>query len=101
MMAQYTFGGDAHDFSKMFDLMICHLCCTFYIKISGTTLSQWIPDHLHQCCQLIFDALSSEAIEETEYMNGEVVQESIIKHHFELNSFHPFGFLDDYAIPTA
>ena len=58
-----TFGGDAPDFSKMFHLMIDHLYCTFYNKISGTSLTQWIPVHLHCCCQLIFDAVSSRAIE--------------------------------------
>ena len=96
-----TFGGDSQDFSKMFDLMIDHLYYTFYNKISGTSLSQWIPAHLHRCRQLIFNAISEGGILETEHVNGEVVRETIISHHFDFNSFRPFGFLDDFASPTA
>jgi hypothetical protein len=96
-----TFGGDARDFSKMFHLIIDHLYWTFYNKISGTSLTQWIPVDFHRCRQLIFDAVSSGAIEETETMNGVVTQRTLIRHHFEFDSFRPFGFLDDFAIPTA
>ena len=100
-MSFHTFGGDTGNFSKMLDLMNDHLFCSFYNKISGMSLSQWIPAHLHQCCQRIFDALLSGAIEETEYMTGEVIQEKIIWHHFKLDSFCSFGFLEYFALPTA
>jgi hypothetical protein len=38
---------------------------------------------------------------ETDHVNGEVVHETIISHHFDFNSFRAFGFLDDFALPTA
>ena len=60
-----TFGGDPRDYSIMHDLMIRHLYYTFYNKISGKSIQQWIPNHINQCWQLIFDKLSSGAIEET------------------------------------
>ena len=95
------FGGDSRDFSKMFDLMIDHIYYTFYNKISGTSLGQWIPAHLHRCRRLIFNAISDGGILETEHVNGEVVRETIIRHHFDFNSFRPFGFLDDFALPCS
>jgi hypothetical protein len=52
---------------------------------------------------LIIDALGlgDGAIFETEYFNGEVVNQTWIMHHFEYNTFRIFAFLDDFAIPTA
>jgi hypothetical protein len=55
-MAWHTFDGDPRDFSKMYDLMINHLYFNFFHKISGRSLSQWIPAYLHDCQRLIFDA---------------------------------------------
>lgn len=100
-MARHTCGGDPREFSKMYCLMIDHLYLTFYNKISGTSMEQWIPIHLNRCRSLIYNALSDGALEETDYWNGEVVDRRWILHHFHFDSFRPFGFLDDFAIPTA
>jgi hypothetical protein len=100
-MARYPFGGDPRRFSEMKELMIDHLYMTFYHKISGRSLDQWIPAHLNTCRRLIYDALSTGAIEEIDYENGEVIDTRLIRHHFDFDSFRPFGFLDDFAIPTA
>ena len=85
----------------MFDAMNDHIYNSFYNKISGTSLNQWIPSQLHVCRKLIYDALSDGAIEEVRYSDGVVVDRSWILHHFNFDSFHPFGFLDDFGIPTA
>jgi hypothetical protein len=72
-MARFIFGGDPRRLSEMNNLFINHLYFTFYNKISGDSMSQWIPRKLHICRRLIYDALSSDAIEEVEYLNGELV----------------------------
>ena len=100
-MARNTFGGDPRDFSKMCDLMIEHLYFTFYNKISGTSLEQWIPRYLNECRTLIHGALSDGAIFEERYVDGEVVDETLIQHYFDFDTFRIFGFLDDFAQPTA
>ena len=100
-MARHTFGGDPRYLSNMFELMIDHLYMTFYNKISGTSLGQWIPRYLNRCRELIHGALSDGALHETEYVNGEVVNQTWIQHHFDIDTFRIFGFLDDFAIPTA
>ena len=100
-MARQTFGGDPRNLSKMFDAMTEHLYMTFFNKISGTSLNQWIPSHVHLCRQLIYDALSDGALQEDQYVNGEIVDRTWILHHFDFESFRPFAFLDDFAIPTA
>ena len=101
MMARHQFGGDPRYLSLMFEVMINHLYITFYNKISGTSLSQWIPEHVDLCRELIHNALSGGAIEETTIEGGQVVDRQLIIHNFELESFRLFGFLDDFAVPTA
>lgn len=64
-------------------------------------MNQWIPQGLHICRRLIYDARSSDAIEEVEFMDGEVVDRWWILHHFDFDSFCIFGFLDDFAMPTT
>ena len=100
-MARHTFGGDPRYFSQMFDEMVNHLYFTFYNKISGTSLEQWIPSCLDRCRRLIYDALSDGAIWEREYIDGEMVNQTWILHHFDFDTFRIFGFLDDMALPSA
>jgi hypothetical protein len=100
-MACHTFGGDPQHFSTMKVIIINHLYLMFYHKISGRSLDQWVPTGLYTCRRLIYDALSDGAIEKVEYENGEVVDTRLIRHHFHFDSFHPLGFLDDFAIPSA
>jgi hypothetical protein len=64
-------------------------------------MDQWIPLHLTICCRLIYDALSDGALEEVEFVNGDVVDRRWILRHFQFDSFCPFEFLDDFAIPAA
>ena len=92
-MARNTVGGDPRCLSKMMDEMIEHLYLTFYNKISGTSLDQWIPRYLDRCRELIHNAISDGAIWETEYINGEVVNEAWILHHFEFQTFRILVFL--------
>jgi hypothetical protein len=48
----------------------------FYNKILGTSMDQWIPGSLHTCCQLIYDALSSDSIEEVEFGEDRLLTDS-------------------------
>jgi hypothetical protein len=50
---------------------------------------------------LIYDALDIDAVEEVEFDDGQVVDRRWILHHFDFRSFQIFGFLDDFALPTA
>ena len=100
-MARHTFGGDPRSFSLMFDMVANHLYFTFYNKITGTSLSQWLPRQLDTCRRLVHNALCDTAILETEYVNGEEVDHRWIRHHFDFESFRIFGFMDDYKISSA
>lgn len=87
--------------SEMNNLFISHAYYSFYNKKTGSSLDQWVPCSLNTCHRLIYDALSSDAIEEVEFEDGEVVDRRWILHHFDFSSFRIFGFLDDFAMPTA
>jgi hypothetical protein len=100
-MAQFIFGGDPCHLSEMNSTFINYGCYQFYNKILGTSMDQWIPGSLHTCCQLIYDALSSDFIEEVEFGDGQVVNREWILHHFDFASFRIFGFVDDFGMPAA
>jgi len=100
-MARFVFGGDPRRLSEMNSIFISYCYYTFFNKISGCSLDQWIPNWLDTCRQLIYDALSSDAIEEVEFHEGQVVDRMWILHHFDFSSIRIFGFLDDFAMPTA
>ena len=97
----FGFGGDPRCLSEMNDIFINYSYNTFYNKISGTSLNQWLPDKLDLCRELIFNSVTTGAIEEIEFEDGQVVDQQWIQHHFEYDSFRVFGFLDDFALPTA
>ena len=85
-MARQDFGGNPRYFTYMFNAMNDHIYETFYNKISGTSLSQWLPHQVHHFRRLIFDALQDGAIEETRNdNNGDVVEREIIRLNFDFN----------------
>ncbi len=100
-MSRFFSGGDPRRLSEMNELFISHGCYTFDNKILGCSMNQWIPQGLHTCWRLIYDVLSSDAIEEVQFMDGEVVDRGWILHHFDFDSVCIFGFLDDFAMPTS
>jgi hypothetical protein len=100
-MARFVFGGDPRRLSEMNVLFINHGYFTFYNKISGHSMNQWLPHSLQTCRRLIYDALLSDAIKEVEFLEGQVIDRRWIVHHFDLDNFRIFGFLDDFAMPTA
>lgn len=100
-MARFVFGGDPRHYSTMFQLLVDHLYMTFYNKISGTSLEQWIPRYIDECRLLIHNALSTGALHEVVYMDGEVIDENLILHHFLFEHFRIFGFFDDFAMPCG
>ena len=60
-MSQRYFGGNNPRYmSLMHEAMINHLYETFYYKISGKSLDQWIPTCLEQCRRLIHTKLQNE-----------------------------------------
>jgi hypothetical protein len=77
-------GGDPRRLSEMNVLFINHGYLTFYNKISGHSLNQWLPHSLNTCRRLIYDALSSDVIEEVEFLEGQVIDSRWIVHHLTL-----------------
>ena len=100
-MARFVFGGDPRRLSEMCDLWTDYWYNLFYNKITGDSLAQWIPNKLELCCRLIFRSLSDAVIEELTLDNGVVVNTQYIRHTFDFESFRIFGFIDDFAMPTA
>ena len=100
-MARFVFGGDPRHLSEMNDLFISYAYNAFYNKISGTSLDQWLPDKLDLCRELILSSVASGAIEGIEFEDGQVIDRQWITHHFDFDSFRVFGFLDDFAMPSA
>jgi hypothetical protein len=72
-MARFVFGGDPRRLSEANMLFVNHGYTTFYNKISGTSLEQWIPSELDFCRRLIYDDLMSGAIKEVTFEDGQEV----------------------------
>jgi hypothetical protein len=100
-MARFIFRGDPCCLLEANILFINHGYNTFFNKISGTSLEQWLPRDLDMCRQLIDDDLMSGAIEEVAFKDGQEVNREWILHRFDFETFRIFGFLDDFGMPTA
>ncbi len=100
-MAHFVFGGNPHCLLELNDLFIHYAYNTFYNKISGISLNQWLPDKLEVCQELIYNSVTTGAIEQIQLKDGQVVDREWVLHHFEYDSFRVFGFLDNFALPTA
>jgi hypothetical protein len=100
-MAYFVFGRDPHRLSENNEEFISYAYNKFYNKISGTSLSQWIPNKLDLCRYLICSSILRGAIKEIELADGNVIDQQWVRHQFEFESFHVFCFLGDFAIPTA
>jgi hypothetical protein len=91
-MAHFVFGGHPRRLLEMNDLVIHYAYNTFYNKILGTSLNQWFPDKLDVCRELIFNSVTTGAIEKIQFEDGQVVDQQWILHHFEYDSFLFFWF---------
>ncbi len=100
-MAHFVFGGNPRCLSEMNNLLSHHVCNTFYDKILGTSLNQWLPEKLDVCWELIFNSVAAGAFKEVQFKDGQVVDRQWIFHHLEYDFFCVFGFLDNFALPTA
>ena len=100
-MARFIFGGDPCRLLEANKLFINHGYNTFFNKILGTSMEQWLPRDLDLCQQLIYDDLMSGAIEEVTFEDGQEVDREWILHRFDFETFRIFGFLDDFGMPTA
>jgi hypothetical protein len=74
-MAFFIFGGNPRRLSEMNDSLIHHAYNTFYNKISGTSLNQWLPERLDVCRELIFNSVATGAIKEVQFKDGQVVDQ--------------------------
>ena len=99
-MSENYFGGDPRRFTYSIRLIGNHIYETFYHKISGDSMRQWvykIPEFQYA----IWDKLRNGAtVEETEH-NGNVASRSFIFWGIPLNSFRISGFLDDTGFRTT
>ena len=86
-MARHTFEGDPWRLSPMFETMVDHIYFTFYNKILDTSLDEWIPRYVHRCREIGHDTLSDGAMFERQYIDGKLVDEAWIVHHFDFDTF--------------
>jgi hypothetical protein len=56
--------------------------------------------YLHKCQHLVYNALSDSTDWSAECLNGGILNEEQIIHHFDLASFWTYGFMVDFAFPT-
>ena len=62
-MAEHVFGGDPRHFTHYVRAFQDHLYHTFYHKISGDSMRQWVP-YLNDFCFAIWDKLQDGLVHE-------------------------------------
>jgi hypothetical protein len=97
-MACFVFGRDPCRLSDINDEFVSYAYNKFYNKLSGTSLSQWLPNKLGV---LILSSVLNGAIKEIELEDGNMIDWQWIRHHFEFESFRLFGFLNNFAMTPA
>lgn len=97
-MARHKFGGNPRYFTYMFNAMNDHLYVTFYHKISGVSLREWLPDDVHHFRQLVYRTVMDGGIERTSFDNNEI---TFLTPRIPFDAFRIFALLDDSSIPTA
>lgn len=103
-MARDTFGGDPRRITYMVRASVYHLYNNFYHKISGKSMSmwtRWIDIFRYVIWLRLVSGGVIEVMEEVEdgwtFVNH--IQVAALLIPFAL--FRPFGFLDDFGVPTA
>jgi hypothetical protein len=97
---RFMFGGDPRRFTYMVRWVADHLYTTFYNKISGKSLNQWLPkiDEFRRAIHWRFT--HGAVLEEVQYDNH-LLGSQFVFHELLLDDFRVFGFVDDSAVPTA
>jgi hypothetical protein len=89
------FGGDPRRFTKAIRLVVNHLYTTFYHKISGDSMRQWLPS-ITKFRHAIWSKLVAGETIETSEGNTNRVRVSV-----PFPNFVVFGFMDDLGIQTC
>lgn len=95
-MANTVFGGDPRKITWYIREILDHLHDTFYHKISGDSMSQWLP-LIDDFCEAIHNKLLDGIVRETRSDGTEIDFEVYIP--FE--TFRIFGWLDDTDMQTT
>ena len=95
----YYFGGDLRRFSYSIRAIGCHFYTTFYHKISGDSLRQWMPhiDYFRQC---LWEKVTGGGTIKTSTEHGNSSSQ-LITNDIPFDNFRIFGFLDDTGFRTT
>jgi hypothetical protein len=94
-MASDVFGGDPRRLSYMTRAITDHLYNTFYHKISGDSMHQWVP-FVDNFRTAIWDQILSGLVNERRKDGSEINYEV----YLPLQTFRIFGWLDDTDLRT-
>ena len=94
-IARETFGGDPRMFTHYIRVMVDHLYSNFYHKISGDSMSIWLP-YIDEFREAIWDKLLDGIVRERN--NGE---SNLWEVWLPFETFRIFGWLDDTDMATA
>jgi hypothetical protein len=94
-MARTTFGGDPRRYSYYIKATTNHLYDTFYHKISGDSMRQWLP-FIDDFRSAIWQQLLSGIVNERRANGSEIDYEV----YLPLPTFRIFGWLDDTDLRT-
>lgn len=100
-LSKYIMGGNPRRYSEMICLIVHHLYYKFYHKISGRSLSIYLPDKVTIFRRAIWNKLCNGACMVERLHNNLLWSREYIFHDIPFETFRYFGFIDDTSLKTS
>ena len=98
-LSLYHFGGDPRRFTYTIRAVAKFLYHTFYHKVSGDSMRQWIP-HIDAFRHAIWQKIVGGGTIEYSFQNNERV-DTLVELEIPFDSFRIFGFVDNTGFRTS
>ena len=99
-MAAWVFGGDPREYTYAMRCIVNHLYKTFYHKISGDSMRQWLP-YITIFRHAICARLQSNARDDELRFDPNLAADQYAFPNEDPHLFRHFGFLDDYGVRSS
>ena len=100
-LSDCIFGGDPRRFSDMFRFVVCHLYDNFRHKITGNSLSLWLPHNVEIFIQAVNRRLERTAVEVLSTDAAGNVTRRLVQDLFDYRNARVMGLIDCLGQGTA
>lgn len=100
-ISKYIMGGNPRRYSEIMNIIVDHLYNNFFHKISGQSLSIYLPEKVHLFRKAIWNKLRRGACMVERMHNNILRSREYVFHDIPFETFRYFGFIDDTSLKMA